>query len=164
MRKTLLALAIGLLPLLSCSNNDDDDQPSTRAIPLSGTFETVSVMQGPPQGTPPVQRQRVTGTGQVSHLGRSTFEVAASITIAPPPPFANVGTSTMVAENGDQLYSTYTGTVTPQPDGSRLVVVRHTITGGTGRFQNASGFYDGRSLAITSAPTNVLTIEGELSY
>jgi hypothetical protein len=47
---------------------------------------------------------------------------------------------TFTAANGDFLYTTTTGTVVLKPDFSGVIFSNiETVTGGTGRFENASG-------------------------
>lgn len=170
MKNVLFTLPLALLLLFSCTqeNTLGTDEflaaIKKRPVAIKGTFETVSVPLGPPLTNPARQLQRITGEGQVSHLGKSTFEASSTIFFAPQPPLTNSGTSTMTAANGDKLYSTFTGTITPQPDGKRLVSLRHTITGGTGRFEKASGYYTGLTTADPATPAGVLNIEGELVY
>ncbi|SMC00339.1 hypothetical protein SAMN00120144_1953 [Hymenobacter roseosalivarius DSM 11622] len=176
MKNVVLALFLSALFLVSCTSEKAELYANgilgargngvvkKKPVPFKGTFETISVPLGPPLADPPRQLQRITGEGQASHLGKATFEASSTIFFAPQPPFTNSGTSTMTAANGDKLYSTFTGTIVPQPDGKRLVTVRHTITGGTGRFDRASGYYVGVTLADPTTPSGTLNIEGELSY
>ena len=53
--------------------------------------------------------------------------------------FAGGGTATLVAANGDQVTGTITLSQTALPDGHTTTRVVLTITGGTGRFADASG-------------------------
>jgi hypothetical protein len=75
------------------------------------------------------------GTGQATHLGR--FALTATFTVTTPPPTA-VGTAIWTAANGDQIFTNVTGhgVVTPPV---LAVEETHVITGGTGRFEGASG-------------------------
>ncbi|GAB3299845.1 hypothetical protein ACFQT0_29550 [Hymenobacter humi] len=132
----------------------------SHAVPFKGVFETTSVsLSGPPR-----QEQRITGTGQASHVGKATFEAYSTVVLTQTPPYALSGTSTMTAANGDQLFSTFTGTSMPQADGKLLVTIRHIISGGTGRFDRASGYYVGVTLADRASPNATLHLEGEIAY
>ena len=79
------------------------------------------------------------GGGTATQLGRYTvsWEVVVDI-----PTGAGVNSAHFVAEDGDSLYSTSVaqGDPTTVPDEFR-VVEKHTITGGTGRFEGASGSF-----------------------
>jgi hypothetical protein len=78
----------------------------------------------------------VTGhdSGVSSHLGRYTADIQGHAERADDGTLTGSGTVTIVAANGDQL----TGPFTLSGDGETQTVVV-TITGGTGRFTNASG-------------------------
>lgn len=79
------------------------------------------------------------GRGHATHLGRYTAFVLLTITPQGPtePPRVD-GIVTMVAANGDQLYLHHFGVLTkpfPNAEGEGS----YEITGGTGRFEGASG-------------------------
>src|SRR5690606_1206106 len=101
------------------------------------------LLQGPPNVI-----QIVSGEGIASHIGKSTFEANTRVTINPQPPFTVNGTRTITAANGDQIFTTFTGTSTPAVNGMNGADLQETITGGTGRFANASGSF------ITKARNN----------
>ena len=69
----------------------------------------------------------------------------------------------MTAANGDQLVSDFTVAVTPQGDGTSLVLISHTITGGTGRFAGAQGHYGGTTRDDPANPVGFLSLTGEIS-
>jgi hypothetical protein len=78
-----------------------------------------------------------TGGGEATHLGRFTATFHALITI---PAGSAVGEFTFVAANGDRVFATFTGQSAPTSVAG--VVSIHeiaTITGGTGRFVDATG-------------------------
>jgi hypothetical protein len=83
------------------------------------------------------------GTGIISHLGKSAIATNATFTVTPTT-VTNSGTSTVTAANGDQLFATFTASVPLESpvlavgDTADSTVV-FTITGGTGRFSDASG-------------------------
>jgi hypothetical protein len=111
------------------------------------------------------------GTGQLSHLG--TFTVHSdftSFTLTGPNTFTYTGTETDVAANGDKLFSTLTGSGTFTSTTSENTEV-NTITGGTGRFADASGTYTytTSSVVVSSTATSVTTrdtptAKGRISY
>ena len=93
------------------------------------------------------------GVGQISHLGRTTFtNDFTSFTVTGPDTFSFTLTAIIVAANGDEIYTTATGTGTVTPTGSESTLVS-TITGGTGRFADASG-----TITTTISSVNVSTV------
>ena len=104
------------------------------------------------------------GTG--SHLGKFTATTEGTIVPTGPGTFALSGNAILVAANGDQLTATATVTVNGPVSGAA------TITGGTGRFEDASGTltledaqeklvsFDGVTAVFTGEPT----LTGRISY
>ncbi len=175
--KTLLLLPLLLLAVFSCQEESFFEEVSTQEAdaaqlpaeassvqrqqrPFSGQFETISL----PLSAPPLLQQKITGSGHASHLGKSTFEAFSTVNFAQQPPFHLAGTATMVAANGDMIYSTFTGTSVPRQDGKLLVTVHHIISGGTGRFEHASGHYTGIAVADRTIPEGSIRLEGVIAY
>jgi hypothetical protein len=129
-------------------------------LPFKGTYATISE----PLSAPPFLQLRITGTGQSTHLGRGTFVALSTMNLTTPPPFSIGGTTTFYAANGDEFYTSFTGTATPIGDGRLEVEMTHEITGGTGRFANASGTITGYTLAGLAVPDAQITYEGTISY
>jgi hypothetical protein len=123
-----LVLALALLsPASALANTGGTDRP----IKGSGTG-TISL--DPATGA-------FTGVvpGVSSHLGDITVHIEGVGARAADGTFAGSGTATLVAANGDQATGTITLTQTALPDGHTTTTVVLTITGGSGRFANASG-------------------------
>ena len=136
------------------------DAKVAKAVPFKGEYTTtVQTLSGPPQ-----LRQRITGIGHATHLGESSFVANNTVYITPPPPFLAAGTTIFVAGNGDEFYTSFTGTSTPGPNGTSTVVINHTITGGTGRFSDAAGTFTGNTIANPALPTGTITYDGTISY
>lgn len=76
-------------------------------------------------------------TGEVADLGRLTLK-AQGIFAPADSVLSFTGATTLVADNGDELTGTFEGTSTP-PSGDADATFLLTITGGSGRFENASG-------------------------
>ncbi|MFC0774058.1 hypothetical protein [Terrimonas alba] len=125
-------------------------------LPFKGSYPTTREILSPP----PLLQARITGIGQASHLGQSKFIIQSTINFTTPPPFQLTGASTFYAANGDTFYTVFTGTSTPLADGTFLAIFNHTITGGTGRFQNASGSFTGRHIGHPVNPEGFTSIEG----
>jgi hypothetical protein len=125
-------------------------------------------------GTPPIHATEE-GTAYLSHLGKSTYSLTNTITFTSATAFTVAGAETIVAANGDMLFATFTGNGeldgpfgVGQTSETTAVV---TITGGTGRFANASGTLTSIvSSIVTSITGNVGTssqtfaVSGAISY
>ena len=130
------------------------------AKPFKGEYiTTVQVLSGPPQ-----LRQRISGIGHATHLGESSFVANNTVFITPPPPFVATGTTIFVADNGDEFYTRFAGTSTPGANNTSTVVVIHTITGGTGRFSDATGTFTGNTIANPALSTGTISYAGTISY
>jgi hypothetical protein len=114
------------------------------------------------------------GTARFSHLGKTTFALSAQVTITGPNTIALSGAGTFVAANGDELHTTLTGTGTftgiGPPSTAHYTLVL-TVTGGTGRFADASGTItasvDQEDVSQTGTiigTRETFTAEGTLSY
>jgi len=79
------------------------------------------------------------GTGVATHLGR--FIATQHGTVGPTAggSYAGRSTWTIVAANGDTLTGTATLAVEGAPTGQHTTTMTSTITGGTGRFDDAEG-------------------------
>jgi hypothetical protein len=78
------------------------------------------------------------GEGVATHLGKFTTSLKGTVTITPTGVFGN-GTQTVVAANGDELTGTYTLSTPGAPAVAHTTTIVTTVTGGTGRFSDASG-------------------------
>ena len=128
-------------------------------VPFKGDY-IVSIT---PLSMPPVQQLRVNGVGHATHLGKSRFEMLNTANFATLP-IALSGAGTFYASNGDQIFTSVSGNSTPNGDGSATAVIENTVTGGTGRFQNASGSFAGTTTATIGQPSIELQFEGTISY
>lgn len=79
------------------------------------------------------------GAGNTTHLGAFSATWHGDITFGPPSTLQPVK-RTFVAANGDELYAAGLGTGT-MPDPDQFVVTDFVITGGTGRFEGATGSF-----------------------
>lgn len=106
---------------------------------------------------------------ELSHLGDSTIHVQG-ISTSTETGVELAGTAVIVAANGDELRSTFRGPGTMTPSGLEATVVG-AVTGGTGRFEHASGtITDHVVLTVTdvSPPTVTAnatsTLSGTVDY
>jgi hypothetical protein len=89
-------------------------------------------------------------TGPTSHLGRTTTHLDGVVTPTGPDTFTISGSGTSVAANGSELFFTFSGSGTSDAAGNSQGPVVTTFTGGTGRFEDASG-------SVAGSFTQVLT-------
>ena len=172
--KQLLSLSVitASFLLLSCQKEATQKETESNQIapaakmnmaqdrPFKGSFTTTSEILQPA----PVLRTRITGTGNVSQLGKSSFVALSTLDFTTQPPFTLSGTATFTAANGDEVYTSFTGTSTPAGEGMLHVSMIHTITGGTGRFQNATGSFVGNTTAFPGHSEGYIEHEGTIRY
>jgi hypothetical protein len=114
------------------------------AQPFSGRMDEQFAMSACPAGTlATVACVTVTGTGELSHLGKTTEAVAATINLAAFSPATNCvpdqARAVFTAASGDRLFLTTNGSSCQTGPGTGVDTGRYVITGGTGRFTGASG-------------------------
>ena len=134
------------------------------SVPFRGSWSGVTVSAD--LSSFPVVAIVAEGTGELTHLGRYFMSSPHTTNV-----FTNetIGDQIFTAANGDMLTAFCAGFPAPQPDGSVVGGLDCEITGGTGRFEGASGEYvfflvarprtDGGPGYATEA-----TISGEISY
>ncbi len=163
--KLLQCSAIFMYILLFCpgmiSEPTNEVRPTKKhTMPIKGSYSTISERLTPP----PMVQVRITGTGQSSHLGQGSFVALSTMNLTTAPPFAIGGTTTFYAANGDEFYTSFTGTSTPNSEGTLDVEMTHQITGGTGRFADAAGTITGSTIGSLTNPNGHITYEGTISY
>ena len=140
--------------------NQQPEKSVLKHMPFKGSYQTTAqILTGPP-----IMQQQISGTGNSSHLGKSSFVATSTINFTTPPPFILGGTAVFTAANGDQIYTSFTGTATPTGTGANEVEIHHTIVGGTGRFNSASGNFTGYTIAVPGHSNGFITQEGSISY
>jgi len=131
-----------------------------KGVPFKASYTTTFMTIQPP----PMFIQKVTGTGIASHLGESTFEAISRVTVSGQPPFTVTGQRTITAANGDQIFTTFSGTSTPMGPGINSTRLHDVVTGGTGRFKNASGSFEAVALANQQTATFTADFDGYINY
>ncbi len=127
-------------------------------VPFRGRLEAV-VTRGQPE--PPFVPVLIEGTGNGTQLGQfeytSPHRVNTSTRIA-------TGSCEFIAANGDTLAAVFTGRASPTATPGVLHIVEiATITGGTGRFEGATGSFIVQREYDTAAGTTSGSFEGTLS-
>src|SRR6478735_9323640 len=118
---------------------------STAALAGGGAADKQTPIKGSIQGVEiaDVQFPKIfvagSGSGRANHLGRFTMTYELEVDLLEG---ETSGSSVFTAANGDSLTTDITGRGTPteNPDVHSIVEV-HTITGGTGRFADATGSF-----------------------
>lgn len=148
-----------LVALMLCSFFIEGSNEQKKDVPFKASFKTqIQIM-----GAPPVQPVRSSGPGIASHLGKAEFEANSTVNFTVQPAQIN-GTATITAANGDSFTTSFTGTSTPNGDGTATGYFSHTITGGTGRFSDISGSLTAVSLHNLSTNAGTLEFNGTISY
>jgi hypothetical protein len=102
-------------------------------LPFGGTLRSTERVQSSDQTS---EVRHLDGSGNATHLGR--FNLSVDFTVTPSTGDA-VGTATWTAANGDQIFATVAGHGDIIVFPTVVIVETQSITGGTGRFANASG-------------------------
>jgi hypothetical protein len=156
MRKALmiagLILAIGaLVPVGALAKAGGTDRP------IKDTSSGIIVVD------PATLSFTVDTAGRIAHLGRATAHLEGVVTPTGPLTFSVDGTVTAVAANGDKLFATFSGSGTNDGSGNTEGPEVTTITGGTGRFENARGTEAG-SFRTTENGGFFYSQRGTISY
>lgn len=100
------------------------------------------------------------GTGNATQLGRFTFEYDEVVDLATG---EGSGTYELTAANGDTLRADWTGHGVPTEDPTVLLIIENaTVSGGTGRFANASGSFTVERLFSFVTNSGPGSIEGTM--
>lgn len=136
---------------------------AANSVPFKGSWSGVTVSADPTNF--PVVAVVAEGSGQLTHLGRyfmtspHTSNVFTGETI---------GDQIFTAANGDMLTASCAGFPAFQPDGRVVGSLDCDITGGTGRFEGATGSYvfflDAAPLPGGAGFATEAEITGEISF
>jgi len=110
---------------------------------------------------PPFVAVLINGTGNATQLGLFTVSVPHTVNRAAG---TGVGSYEFTAANGDKLVATFVGHATPTATPGVLYIVEvGTITGGTGRFADATGEFIVERWYSTIAGTTTGYFEGTIT-
>lgn len=101
------------------------------------------------------------GTGTATHLGRFTEHVVMQINL---PTMSSTGTATFTAANGDTLTANVVGQATRTGPTVLSIVEAYTITGGTGRFADATGTFTLQSTLEQTTGVSTGTFRGAIDH
>ena len=126
-------------------------------VPFKGRFEGFVTVVIP---RPPLVDEVIEATGNATRLGRFELEIPHTINV---PAGTLSGTYQLTAANGDTITAQFTGQSHLIAPGVVAVVDNATITGGTGRFANATGsFTVNRTVTFSTLATSG-SFEGTMS-
>ena len=108
---------------------------NNQEVPFKGRLEGTATIT---PGTPPFLSVSLEGTGNATHLGHFTVEIPHIVNTTNR---TSTGSYEFTAANGDTLTAGFTGQSTLTAPGVLSIVETATITGGTGRFADATGSF-----------------------
>jgi hypothetical protein len=127
---------------------------SERELLLKGSLQATETQQG----APPTIHINLNGSGNATQLGLFTYSMQAELTV---PALSATNVATFIAADGSSLSAEGTGQGTPtSTPGVVSIVETLTITGGTGRFEGASGNITIQRLVNRATFESSGTIEG----
>ena len=102
-------------------------------VPFRGSLQLTETAVG----QPPILSVHSSGGGEATHLGRftATFVFQVDVTTS-----TALGSFILIAANGDSVFGTFSGHATGTGRFASVVETA-TITGGTGRFADATGSF-----------------------
>ena len=128
-----------------------------KQLPFKGSFQAVETHQP----NLPTVFVTATGSGEATQLGRYTVSYQVAVNVQ-----TGVGTglsAEFVAANGDSLFAEGSGQATPtETPGVMSIVETYTITGGTGRFADASGTFTVERMVNQATKETSGTISGQI--
>lgn len=101
------------------------------------------------------------GTGTATYLGKYTEHVVMQINI---PTMSSTGAATFTAANGDTLTASVVGQATRTGPTVLSIVEVYTVTGGTGRFADATGTFTLKSTLEQTTGVSTGTFSGAIDH
>ncbi len=124
---------------------------------IKGRLETVET--GTPVPGNPILVRQLQGTGTATHLGRFTVVGVLRLNLATA---SGTGTGSYTAANGDMLLVSVTGQAVVAA-GIATVTENATVTGGTGRFEGATGTLTVVRRVVQATGVATGTIDGTIT-
>ena len=148
----LCAIAATLALLIYSPLDAAPKKGGPKLVPFKGRFTGVAIatdtLTVDPDTGAEVTTTEVTieGGGNGTHLGRYTLDATSTSSTD-----SEVTTSALVfiAANGDEVWATFSGESETGSDGLVDSALSATISGGTGRFANSTGYF---TLVMTTDP------------
>ena len=155
--KTRHPLLVGLIAAFAVSLACVAVSAEAAETPFKGTVNAVET------GTTvfPTRFLDREGTGTATYLGSYTEHVTEVINL---PTLSATGTATFTAANGDTLLATVAGQATRTSPTTLSIVEVYTITGGTGRFADATGSFTLNSTLDQTTGASTGTLSGAIDH
>jgi hypothetical protein len=131
-------------------------------VPFKGTLEGTFTATPVNPDQPLILNVHLIATGNATGIGAFTYDFPHVVDRTAVPP-TGVGKSTFTAANGDKIFADMHGKATLIVPGLLLGIEKGTITGGSGRFANATGSYVIERLIDQIALTTIGSFEGTIS-
>jgi hypothetical protein len=166
MRAFWLFLALALYGT-ACAEIIPFDRPFSGTLMFAETFSASASCPGPGPNLPGLQGIS-SGTGQASHMGNTTFTSTICAAAQSNGAICIVfGQLVATAADGSQAFAMLHGSLNPAGAGGEYTLVgNYRITGGTGRFEDASGegTLGGSLLRTAGTAAGSLVFNGSISY
>ena len=157
---TTITCSLLIVSLLSTMSFTPFKKGMSKTVAFKATYSASREIIDPA----PMLKQRITGVGVSSTLNISKYVAITTQDGSTPPPFNVGGTATFYADNGDVFYTTFAGTSTPRADGTLSIEMTHTIKGGTGALEHASGSFTGKTNPDPKQSSASVTFDGKITY
>lgn len=155
MKKIIVSTTLTLLLLIVLASTTFAAPVETEKL-LKGSFEAVETQQV----VFPTAFIDATGVGNATHLGLFTYRLQAELYL---PTLTASASATLIAANGDRIFGEGSGQGTPTgTPGIVSIVETYTITGGTGRFADATGNFTVERLINRATFASSGTISGNI--
>jgi len=128
-------------------------------VPFKGSFAGVAIVT--PTDDPNIVSVAVDATGKATELGQFTLAIPHHVKFATTGR-TSYGSYQFVAANGDTLSADFIGHVTPVSGVLHAVEIA-TITGGTGRFADATGTFTVERVVLVDLTTGTRTTAGSFN-
>ena len=164
----MMVVAAGCLnesPLATSTGNSSDDPIRGHMLPFHATeTNTIEIVCNPFECDPPIPVSVAIfeGGGQATYLGNYTIFTDSQVFVFEDP-LVQITQSVMTAANGDELWWDGDGTATQPTPTTVIFSGTFTFTGGTGRFENATGGGTFAGTADLAAATGQYVMDGEIS-
>jgi hypothetical protein len=156
MKKLFASTVVALLLLILLANTSFAAPAAEKQWLLKGSLETTETQEG----AFPFIRVLLTGQGNATKLGLFTYQLDAALDLRV---LHSEASATLIAANGDMIFGVGEGQGTPTgTPGMVSVVETFNITGGTGRFDGATGTFTVERLVNRPTLTSVGTIHGTI--
>ena len=155
MKKIFVSTLAALMFLILLASTTFAAPVATEKL-LTGSFEATETHEA----ASGVMFVDATGVGNATHLGLFTYDLEAAVSL---PSLSATASGTLIAANGDMIFGEGVGQGSPTGDPNVVSIVEtYTITGGTGRFADATGSFTVERLLNRATLASSGTISGTI--